>query len=397
PLDDGAVIVAGDRVVSVGRTADLRATHRGPCRDLGEVLLLPGLINAHCHLDYTGMQDEVEWRGSFIQWVLQLVALKKLRSQAEYIQDILAGLRQLAASGTTTVVNAASFFGCIDPVVEAQATQPGLGLRVIWCLELIDLGRSRTVEELFAEAEQFVDSRPALAGRYGFAPHAPYTVSSGLYLAAGRAANARQVPLTTHLAESTEEDDMFRRGTGPMYDYFVRAGRDMGDCKRVGVVQLLIEAGALGPRTLAVHANCLTPADILKLKESGAHVVHCPRSHRFFGRDTPLFASLSERQINVCLGTDSLASNDRLDLFAEMQTMAHVFPRMSAEELLQMVTLAPARALAQEGKLGCLAPDAAADLIAVSGGSGLPDAYEAAVWNENSVVFSMVNGKVVVG
>ena len=140
---------------------------------------------------------------------------------------------------------------------------------------------------------------------------------------------------------------MFRRGMGHMYDYFLRAGRDMTDCKRVGPMQLMSEYGVLGPNCLAVHANCLTPLDVALLKRTGTHVVHCPKTHRFFNRATPLLNTWKEQGINVCLGTDSLASNETLSMLDEMQTLGRMFPQMSAQELLALatVTLPPIRPL----------------------------------------------------
>lgn len=390
PIEDGAVAVEGDSIVAVGKAEEIRKAHSGEVRDLGDVVLSPGLINAHCHLDYSRFRGEVEWRGSFIEWILQLVSVKQLRTEKEYAAAIQWGVNDLVKSGTTTVVNVESFPQVIDQV-------PDLGLRVWWCLEMIDFKRTEPVNQLVKEALEVIAAHPKMLGGFALSPHAPYTASADLYRLAAHHARKQNILLTTHLAESEEEDDMIRRGTGHMYDYFIRAGRDMGDCKRQGSAQLLLEYGALGPNCLAVHANCLTPLDTKLLKQSGAHVVHCPKSHRFFGRGTSLLPVFGEQDINVCLGTDSMASNDTLNMFLEMQTLAHVFPRLTAEELLQMTTTNAAKALGQEQKLGKIAPGAWADLIAVPLDGAVPDPYEALVYNEKPVSFSMVGGKVLVG
>ena len=244
-------------------------------------------------------------------------------------------------------------------------------------------------------ALEFIAAHPDVRGGFGLSPHAPYTASGELYRLAAQRAKARNILLTTHLAESQDEDDMIRRGTGPMYDYFLRAGRDMGDCKRTGPTQLMGEFGVLGHNCLAAHANALTPLDVTLLKQTGTHVVHCPKAHRFFGRGTSLLQALLTQGVNVCLGTDSLASNDTLNMLAEMQTLAHMFPRMAAQELLEMATLNGAKALNQEEKLGRIAPGAWADLIAapLEGGGG--DPYEAIVYADKEVSFSMVAGELI--
>src|SRR5258707_263476 len=94
PIENGVVTVEGDQIVSVGPAS-------GQGRDLGEVVLAPGLINAHCHLDYTGMINQVEWRGNFIEWIFRLVALKQLHTEQQYVAGITAGIEQLLKSGTT--------------------------------------------------------------------------------------------------------------------------------------------------------------------------------------------------------------------------------------------------------------------------------------------------------
>lgn len=388
PIEDGAVAIEGDTIVAVGKTAEVRAAHSGEVRDLGERVLAPGLINAHCHLDYTRLRGEVEWRGSFTEWILQLVVAKQLHPDKEYVGGIHMGLEMLTRSGTTTVVNIESFPALIDQVVPTK-------LRVWWCLETIDLNRVGEARETAAAALDFIAAHAVERGGFGLSPHAPYTVSAELYRLCAQYARGRNLPLTTHLAESEEEDDMIRRGTGHMYDYFLRAGRDMSDCKRASPVQLLAEYGALGPNCLAAHANCVTPLDVTLLKQTGTHVVHCPKTHRFFNRGMPPLGTWNEQGINVCLGTDSMASNDGLSMLDEMQTLSQMFPRMSAQELLELATVNAAKALNQREKLGKIAPGAWADLIAapVEGAGG--DPHEAIVYANKSVSFSMVGGEVI--
>ena len=387
PIEDGAVVVDGGKIAAVGKTSDIRAAHTGDIRDLGERVLAPGLINAHCHLDYTRLRGEVEWRGSFTGWILQLVAAKQLHPEKEFVGAIPRGLEMLARSGTTTVVNIESFPRLIDQV-------PPTKLRVWWCLELIDLNRTDEAKAVADGALEFIAAHPDVREGFGLSPHAPYTASGELYRLSAQYARGRNIPLTTHVAESEEEDEMIRRGTGQMYDYFLRAGRDMSDCKRAGPVQLLSEYGVLGPGCIAAHANCLTPLDITLLRQTGTHVVHCPKTHRFFHRDMPFFQIMKDQGINVCLGTDSLASNDSLNMLEEMQQMAQVFPRLSSQELLELATVNAAKALNQVGKLGRITPGAWADLIAapLEGAGG--DPYEAIVFANKAVSFSMVGGEV---
>lgn len=388
PIEDGAVAITGDTIVAVGKSAEIRAAHSGEVRDLGERVLAPGLINAHCHLDYTRLRGEVEYRGSFTEWILQLVAAKQLHPDKEYIGGIQEGLDLLTRSGTTTVVNIESFPAFIEQI---QPTK----LRVWWCLELIDLNRADEAKAVATGALEFIAAHSIARGGFGFSPHAPYTASAELYRLCAQYARGRNIPVTTHLAESEEEDDMIRCGTGHMYDYFMRAGRDMSDCKRAGPTQLMSEYGVLGPNCLAAHANCLTPVEVALLRRTGTHVVHCPKSHRFFNRGMPPLNTWKAQGINVCLGTDSMASNDTLNMLDEMQTFGQMFPRMPAQELLELATVSAAKALNQVEKLGRIATGAWADLIAAPLDGAGGDPYEAIVYADKVVSFSMVSGEVI--
>jgi len=388
PIEDGAVAIDGDTIVAVGKAAEIRAAHTGDVRDLGERVLAPGLINAHCHLDYTRLRGEVEWRGSFTEWLLQLRAAKQLHLDKEYVGAIQKGLELLTRTGTTTVVNIESFPRLIDQVLPTA-------LRVWWCIELIDLNRAEEAGAAVNGAVDLIAAHPAVRGGFGLSPHAPYTASGEMYRQCARQSRGRNMLLTTHLAESEEEDDMIRRGTGHMYDYVSRAGRDMSDCKRVGPTQLLAEYGVLGPNCLVAHANCLTPPDVALLKQTGTHVVHCPNTHRFFRRDMALLDIWKAQGINVCLGTDSMASNESLSMLSEMQTLGRMFPRLSAQELLEFATVNAAKALNQSDKLGRITAGACADLIAAPPDGAGGDPYEAIVYADKAVSFSMVAGEVV--
>ena len=389
PIEDGAVAIEGDTIVAVGKSAEIRAAHTGDVRDLGERVLAPGLINAHCHLDYTRLRGEVEYRGSFTEWILQLVAARQLHPDKEYVEGIQWGLDMLARSGTTTIVNIESFPALLDQVLPTK-------LRVWWCLEVMDFNRSEEAKATATGALEYIAAHAVERGGFGFSPHAPYTASGELYRLCAQYAHGRNIPITTHLAESEEEDDMIRRGTGHMHDYFVRAGRDMSDCKRAGPTQLMSEYGVLGPNCLAAHANCLTPLEVALLKQTGTHVVHCPKSHRFFNRGMPPLNTWKAQGINVCLGTDSLASNDNLSMLGELQTFGQMFPRMSAQELLEFATVNAAKALNQTEKLGRIGAGTWADLIAVPLDAVGGDPYESVVYADKTVSFSMVGGEVIV-
>jgi cytosine/adenosine deaminase-related metal-dependent hydrolase len=175
--------------------------------------------------------------------------------------------------------------------------------------------------------------------------------------------------LTTHLAESRDEMSMFRSATGALYEFLQSIGRDMSDCGKATPLELFVRRlGDTGlPYWLLVHLNELTSGDFDSLARLGMQlsIAHCPRSHEYFGHSPFQFQKLNAIGVNLCLGTDSLASNDDLSLFAEMRAFQEEFPGVGPEDILKTVTTNAARALRQQDVLGKIRPGFAADLIAL--------------------------------
>ena len=224
--------------------------------------------------------------------------------------------------------------------------------------------------------------RDRLGAPWGLAPHALFTASKDLFRRCEEIAQQEHILLTTHLAESREEMEMFRDASGPLYEFMKSIGRPMDDCGNETPLGLFWSAvarrdGSPLPQWIVAHLNELTESDfeLLERFNSKFHVVHCPRSHNYFGHSPFAFDRLRSLGFNICLGTDSLASNESLSLFAEMRAFQKNFPRVSPEEIFRMVTVNPARALRYENALGQIRPGFGADLIAVPC-SGSTDIFE---------------------
>src|SRR5213075_1391677 len=324
--------------------------------DLGEQALLPGLINAHCHLDYTCLRRKIPREKSFTDWIRAINAEKSKLSPEDYIVSINEGFVEAKQFGTTTIANLTAFPDLIRQFPDAP-------IRMWWFAELIDVRSPDRAKEFVAFAIESLKS----AQNYGLAPHALFTASKNLYQRCQEA--GKDVLLTTHLAESREEMQMFRDASGPLYEFIKSIGRPINDCGNETPLGLFV--GALGdravPQWIVAHLNELTESDfeLLETFNSRFHIVHCPRSHNYFGHSPFAFDRLRSLGFNICLGTDSLASNKTLSLFDEMRAFQNNFPQVSPEEILQMATVNPARALRSENALGQIRPGLGADLIAV--------------------------------
>jgi aminodeoxyfutalosine deaminase len=394
PIENGAVAVSGNRIVDVGRFDDIKTRNAGNAVDLGEQALLPGLINAHCHLDYTCLRGKIAPQKSFTDWIRAINAEKSELSPKDYVASIHDGFAEAKRFGTTAIANLTAF-----PELISQVQPP---IRTCWFAELIDIRAPEHTNELVdAAIEAFARARPSLpavrgpSAPWGLAPHALFTASKDLFRRCEEIAQQEQILLTTHLAESREEMEMFRDASGPLYEFMKSIGRPMDDCGNETPLGLFV--GAPGPRTagklgralphwIVAHLNELTESDFELLERSNSkfHVAHCPRSHNYFGHSPFAFDRLRSLGFNICLGTDSLASNESLSLFAEMRAFQKNFPRVSSEEIFRMVTVNPARALRYENLLGQIRPGFGADLIAVPC-SGSTDIFEQIIDFQNPV------------
>src|ERR1043166_5109791 len=192
-IENGAAATSGNRIVDVGTFDEVKACNSGEVVDLGEQALLPGLINAHCHLDYTCLRGKIPRQKSFTDWIRAINAEKTNLSPDNYIASINEGFLEAKRFGTTTMLNLTAF-----PELVSQIAAP---IRTWWFAELIDVrDPSRANEIVDLPVEQL-----KAKAHWGLAPHAPYTASTNLFRRCDKIA-----PLvSTHLAESREEMEMF--------------------------------------------------------------------------------------------------------------------------------------------------------------------------------------------
>lgn len=386
PIENGAVVIEGEKIVAAGAWPEIRATCQGEVTDLGDAIILPGLINAHCHLDYTNMAGMLPPARSFSAWIRSIVALKSTWSDSEFEQSWRRGAEMLLKSGTTSVVDIEAI-AAIPPQLSAASP-----LNIISCQEIMSLRRS--VPDLVTESVTRVAAWPGELR--GLSPHAPYTTSSDLLRRVAQETQSRGWLLTSHVAESSEEFDMFAAASGPLYQWLA-AQRDVTDCGKRTPIQHVEAAGALAGMIVA-HANYVTDDDVRLLTERHAHVVHCPRSHDYFQHQPFPFEAMQKAGVNICLGTDSLATvylhspeGIELDLCAEMRCFARVNPTVPPWAILEMATVNGAKALGRKGLLGELSPGARADLIAVPATASNP--YASVVQHRGPVRASLIRGR----
>jgi cytosine/adenosine deaminase-related metal-dependent hydrolase len=351
PLRGGAVVIDGDgRIAEVAEAQGRSAT--------AQTVLMPGLVNAHSHLELTGLGGKVT-EDDFPAWIAHLVRLWRERQPSEYLDAARQGVRDSWAMGVTTVADC----GATGSVLQALAELGGSGIAYhevfgpaeeqadaaleAWALRLKELRRFET---------------PRV--RLGASPHAPYTVSGPLYRMAVAHARKEGLPIAVHVAESPLETAFVRDGAGGFAES--QRGRGMRPEPRgKSPVAWLDQHGVFGPDVVAIHCCTVDGDDIDLLARQGAAVAHCPRSNRRHHRiDAPL-AQLLAAGLRVGVGTDSVASVSPLDPMAEARE-ARRLGGLSAEEALALVTMGAARAIGLGGEVGSLAEGKWGDVIALT-------------------------------
>jgi len=270
---------------------------------------------------------------------------------------------------------------------------------VLSFLELTGVRSRRAPELILKEAVERITSLNPGRCSASLSPHAPYSTPPQLIRQTATFASRRKLPVATHLAESATEFEMFRHARGEMFDWLNRNRRDMSDCGRVSPVQHLAREHALGPQLLAVHANYLAPGDATLLAQKKVSVVHCPRSHDYFGHAAFPRKTLARAGVNICLGTDSLATvrahprrELELNLFHELRRFSAAQPDLTPEAIIRFATVNGARALGLRRQVGELANNAYADLIALPFTGPLATIHDAVLQHTGDVAASMIGG-----
>ncbi len=367
PVRKGGVLLEGGRIVAVGPAEILRHDMpRAVYRPLQGHTLMPGLVNAHTHLELTALKDRVPPADDFVSWILRLIAEKQTMNDGAIEASVQRGLEECLASGTT----------CLGEIANTRHSFRILrdaGVRGVIFYEIL----GRPAGDLPARIEALrttIETLRAASGErlaIGVSPHSPYTLSPELFAHLAAYLHTERLPYTIHLAESRDEMDYFRHDRGALKErLFPAVGWDpVGHRAQAGSPLAQLDGlGLLTPRLLAVHGVHLTPREIARLQQAGASLAICPRSNETLRVGRAPIMDMLRAGIPVGLGTDSLASNRSLSLWDEMRFLRQCYQdsdTLAPTQILRMATLDGARALGLAAAIGSLEAGKKADLIAV--------------------------------
>lgn len=359
PIENGVVTIAGGSIVRVGRAEAGQAAV-----DLGDVALLPGLVNAHTHLEFSLLTQPLGHAGmGFASWIRAVVEHrreegKRLLVETDGFQRFRrraaqAGIAELIASGTVAV-------GDVATVGWPRESFPVAGLRTTVFMELLGLDPAGE-DSLLAMGQSFVQDLFDKPGKMqpGLSPHAPYTVSQKMVERACQLSRQERFPVAMHLAESRDELELLAGQRGPMVEVLQALGAWHPDnvkqnSKPLDYLRLL----ATAKRALVIHGNYLAEdeIDFLAAQRERMSVVYCPRTHAYFGHDAYPLDTLLQAGARVALGTDSRASSPDLNLWEELRHVARHHSGISRDSVLKMGTLWAAEALGIADRYGSIAP-----------------------------------------
>jgi cytosine/adenosine deaminase-related metal-dependent hydrolase len=360
PIEHGTVVVSEGRIAYVGPRDQAPP---GADRHLGEALLMPGLVNVHTHLELTVMRGFLEDL-AFHEWIVRLNRVKRALLDRERLLDSARlGVQEGLRAGITTYADTCDSGVALDAMLEA-------GVRGVMYQEVFGPDPAGCADSMDTLRRKVDALRPRETGlvRLGVSPHAPYTVSDALYRAVSEYAARETLPVAVHIAESKVERDLVERGAGVFADGLRRQGIRV-EARGRSSVDLLARAGVLDAGALLIHCVHLDAQDVRLVSQAGAPVAHCPVSNAKLGHGTSPVVELLAAGVTVGLGSDSVASNNRMDLLAESraavlaQRARHArHDVLGAREALGMATLGGARALGLEHEIGSLEVGKSADL-----------------------------------
>ena len=380
-------LVPGSLEIEDGKVAGIADPR--PNADGARRLMLPGLVNAHVHLDLTWPPEDRKLSIPFTDWLFSVRDERIARGPEGLAKAAAGGVARLKADGTTLVVD---YDSC-------DVSGPALA----------DSGLKRVLlKEVIAFRPDDAPSVPALTAylrgatspleKRGLAPHAPYTVHPEVLARLVEVAGRVGAPWSMHVGEQRFEEEFLRAKRGEYARFFKRAKVDIEafPTRSEGAIVSLDHAGFLNDRPLLVHVNYLggdPRGNAQRLAAAKASVVFCPRSHRFFGHTRHPLKTLLDAGVEVALGTDGMLSNGRLSILHEMKEVRRAFRDLPAERIVRMGTIAGHRALGRIFGNGKLVEGNAADVALFEIAEEPSDPLEALLSAPARCVGAWVNGE----
>ncbi len=350
-------ITEGGLIAKIAPWRELSGSPSHTIADWGAAIIMPGLINAHVHMELTSLCDTLTRFQPFTDWLSQLITQRRAWDLERLRSSIRQGIEKSLEAGTTTVGDISSSGVIRDFIRDIPLRQVVFEESIAFSPDLVSerVGDIHRILESTESGDLY---------RRGISPHAPYSVSGELYRRLAEMARNRGLSLATHIAETEAESQFLQTGTGEFRDFLQSMGILTSDWVPPGLdpIPYLYSLGVLGNKCLLIHCNYMDGDSITLVADSQSSVVYCPRSHAFFRHRPHPIRNLLDAGINVALGTDSLASNRTLSMLDELRFLYKERNDLKPEEILRAATLNGAKALGFGDRLGALKSGNLADM-----------------------------------
>ncbi len=374
-IQDAALVIEKDRIVALGKSEELLKKYpQAEKIDLGEAVLMPGLVNAHCHLELSqaplydqALHQDLSGESNFIRWLIFMAQYQERLTAPQKSEAILQGLAELKASGTTCVADLTTYEGAHTCYEKSE-------LRVVSFPEVMNI-HQKTTQDRFESAMAQVDELIALDHpkiKAGLAPFAPYTLSKNLLKIFIQHLKQLQIPVQIHSSESFAEMEFFYDSKGDIANLlfpYIGWTEKLPPPHQKTPIQYLSSIDFLSLKPTLVGCLHLGPTDLGILSHTGSNVVCCPNSTKTLKNGNIPLLKLLKNKVNMGLGSESLASNTTLSLWDELRTLKEEAQKSpeeaSAATLLKIATLGGARALNLHKSIGSFEQDKLADMIAL--------------------------------
>jgi len=345
-IENGFVKTESGKIVEVGQGRAGDSIEQ--IIDHGPGVLMPCLVNAHTHLELSALKNKTNAHSGFIDWVQSVIEKRDQCGEKNLLDGIFAGIEELSGSGSMIAAEIAS---------KGLSRQPFLNSKVsgVWFREYLGADTNDSFEPEKTNAYKTV----SVAG------HAPHTTASDLLVRLKSVARRYGLPFSIHLAESEDEVEFLTTGRGAWADFLNQRKIKVSRMKSSGAgpVKYADQMGLLDDKTLAVHLVFADKKDFQILSEKNVNVCLCPRSNQVLHHHLPDVPVMLSSGLKLCLGTDSLASNDSLSIFDEMKFLSESFAEISPKDIVAMATVNGASALGFNDQFGRLTPGKTAKMI----------------------------------
>ncbi len=371
PMENGGVATFGGRIVAVGSAVELRRNFHGEVTDHGNAILCPALVNCHCHLELSHLSYRLKPSeqcrpGGFSDWVRKLIRIREQEGHGACWEDAVEdAMLQMADNGIAVLGDVGNGDLVLSFVQRSRNHWPLAGIYFKEIIAPINAQQPELPEPRIKR----LSSPSAMPFFAAVSAHAPYTVAPDTLKAIDNWNRGAGTPFTIHAAESPDETEFFKSGTGPLQKLVEERGHWPPDWKIPGTssVQYLESLGCLHEKTVLIHCVQADSEDLDIIAENRASVCLCPGSNRFIGVGKAPSCEMYKRGINIALGTDSLASNRKLSILSEMAQLASDAPELPPEAILKAATAGGAKALGHENDFGRLEPGKSALMLLIRG------------------------------